>query len=178
MAVKIKSVGGVGLENALKQLQEKIGQGAHVRSGFLENATYPDGTPVAQVAYWDEYGTKTAPPRPFMRTAIANNKGDWGRLMGAVLKATGYNVNQALALVGEKITDQVKQEIVSFTAPENSMLTNILKERFPTGDYTKDDFLKAVSDLKHGATASPGKPLVWSGVMLNSAAYDVKEGPE
>lgn len=178
MAVKIKSVGGVGLQNALKQLQEKLGQGAHVRSGFLEGATYPDGTPVAQVAYWDEYGTKTAPSRPFMRTAIANNKGDWGRLMGAALKATGYNVDQALALVGDKITDQVKEEIVSFTAPENAMLTNILKDRFPKGGYTKDEFLQAVKDLKHGATAPPGKPLVWSGDMLDAAAYDVKNGPE
>ncbi|QEO17850.1 HK97-gp10 family putative phage morphogenesis protein [Acetobacter vaccinii] len=178
MAVKIKSVGGVGLANALKQLQEKLGQGAHLRSGFLEDATYPDGTPVAQVAFWDEFGTKTAPPRPFMRNAIAHNKGEWGKLMEAALKATGYNVDQALALCGEKITDQVKEEIVSFSEPENAMLTNILKDRFPMGDYTKDDFLQAVRDLKDGATAPAGKPLVWSGVMLNSAAYDVKDGPE
>lgn len=178
MAVKIKSVGGVGYKNAIDQLQKKLGQGAHTRSGFLENATYPDGTPVAQVAYWDEFGTRTAPPRSFMRNTIANNKANWGKLMEAALKATGYNVDQALALCGEKITDQIKREIVSFSAPENSMLTNILKERFPKGGYTKDDFLKAVYDLKAGATAGPGKPLVWSGDMLNSAASDVKDGPE
>jgi hypothetical protein len=58
------------------------------------------------------------------------------------------------------------------------MLTNILKDRFPKGGYTKDEFLQAVKDLKHGATAPPGRPLVWSGDMLDAAAYDVKDGPE
>lgn len=178
MAVKIKSVGGVGLKNALDQLQKKLGEGAHVRVGFLEGAKYPDGTQVAQVAYWDEFGTKTAPPRPFMRNTIANNKAGWGKLMGAALRDTGYSVDQALALVGEKITDQVKEEIVSFTAPENSMLTNILKNRFPKNDYTKDEFLQAVRDLKRGASAPPGKPLIWSGDMYRKADSDVKDGPE
>ncbi len=30
-----------------------------------ENSKYPDGTPVPLVAFWNEYGTRTAPPRPF-----------------------------------------------------------------------------------------------------------------
>lgn len=47
----MKKVGS--LSAALSKYKE---MNASVRVGVLENATYPDGTPVAMVAFWNEYG--------------------------------------------------------------------------------------------------------------------------
>lgn len=56
----MKKVGS--LASALKKYSD---MNASVRVGVLESATYPDGTPVAMVAFWNEYGTKTSPVRAF-----------------------------------------------------------------------------------------------------------------
>ena len=53
---------------------------ASVRVGVLENATYPDGTPVAMVAFWNEYGTKTSPVRAFFRTTVSDQKKELGSI--------------------------------------------------------------------------------------------------
>ena len=172
----MKSTGGPGWRAAIARLKKKVEDGAHVQVGFLEGETYPDGTPVAQVASWNEFGTKTAPPRPFMRNTIANNKDKWPALMAAALKASDLDAKKAMAMCGEKMVAQMRDEIVSMDAPANAPLTNLLKDRFPTGDYTKDDFLQAVSDLEAGASAPAGKPLVWSGQLLRSVEYEVKDG--
>lgn len=178
MAVNIKSVGGAGLANALKQLQGRIGSGAHVRVGFLEDAE-EDNKPTATIAAYNEFGTATSPPRPFMRTAVAKNKADYGRLLGSALVASGYNVDQALAECGETIGDQIKEEITTLRSPADSAVTDLLKSRFPVRDrMTTDDVWKAMRDVKNGKTAPPSKPLVWSGQMLKSVNSDVKDGSE
>ena len=47
-----------------------------VTVGFYKTATYPDGTPVAAVAAWNEFGTKGGgwggpiPERPFFRQTV------------------------------------------------------------------------------------------------------------
>ena len=54
--------GGAALEAKLREIAEKVGAPKTVRVGFLEGATYPDGTPVALVAATNEYGgTVTVP---------------------------------------------------------------------------------------------------------------------
>ncbi|MFT8720022.1 hypothetical protein [Acetobacter sp.] len=172
----MKSTGGPGWKAAIAQLRKKVEQGAHTNVGFLEGETYPDGTPVAQVAAWNEFGNKTAPPRPFMRNTIAHNKDKWPKMLAAALKASDFDVEKALGMCGEKMASQMREEIVAMDAPPNRPLTNLLKDRFPTGDYTKDDFLKAVTDLEAGETGPAGKPLVWSGQTLRSVTSEVKKG--
>lgn len=54
--------GGAALEAKLREIAEKVGKAHTVHVGFLEGATYPDGTPVAQIAAINEYGgTATVP---------------------------------------------------------------------------------------------------------------------
>jgi hypothetical protein len=54
--------GGAALEAKLREIAEKVGKANTVNVGFLEGATYPDGTPVAQIAAINEYGgTATVP---------------------------------------------------------------------------------------------------------------------
>lgn len=147
----------------------------HVNVGFLEGKTYPDGTPVAQVAYWNEFGTKSMPPRPFMRQAIAANKTEWAAKLGGALTHTGGDVKAALTIMGQVMEGDVKEKITDGVFEPNTETTNLLKSRFPTGNYTMDDFLQAAADAKAGETAQPGKPLVWSGLMLQSVTSEVKD---
>ena len=47
--------GADGVMKALEDIARKMG-GGEVAVGFMEGATYPDGTPVAAVAFWNEFG--------------------------------------------------------------------------------------------------------------------------
>lgn len=54
--------GGAALEAKLREIAQKVGKPNTVRVGFLEGATYPDGTPVALIAATNEFGgTATVP---------------------------------------------------------------------------------------------------------------------
>jgi hypothetical protein len=87
-----------------------------VEVGFLEGATYPDGTPVAAVAYWNEFGNGSAPPRPFFRGMIASESPSWPAKVTALAKS-GNDAPKILALMGEDIDGALKQSINDLTAP-------------------------------------------------------------
>lgn len=144
-----------------------------VKVGFMSTDQYPDGTYVAQVAYWNEYGTKSTPARPFMRNAIAKNQEHWGEDFKDALDASNGNIAEALKIMGLVIEGQVRDEITSGEFAPNSMTTNLLKDRFPTGGYNMDDFLAAHKDAQAGETAPAGKTLVWTGKMLQSVKSEV-----
>ena len=44
--------GSDAVMKALEEIARKMG-GGEVAVGFMEGATYPDGTPVAAVAFWN-----------------------------------------------------------------------------------------------------------------------------
>ncbi|WP_438381477.1 hypothetical protein ABHV46_10825 [Asaia sp. BMEF1] len=167
--------GGDKLRKALDDLAKKVARGGTVEAGVFEDATYPDGTPVAQVAQWDEFGTKSAPPRPFMRQTINDNQDKWGADLAKALQATDFDAEKALGIVGERIASQIRDTIREGDFAPNSDLTNLLKDRYPKGDYGTAEFLQAVADLKNGARGGGGKPLVWSGQLLNSIRSQVSD---
>lgn len=115
--------GGAKLEAHLAGIAKKLADGKVLRVGFLETETYPDGTNVAQVAYWNEYGTSKSPPRPFFRQMIAAKSPGWGVALGKNLKANDYDASKALSLVGMGIKDQLTQSIVDFSSPGNAPST-------------------------------------------------------
>lgn len=115
--------GGNKLEAHLAGIAKKLADGKILRVGFLETETYPDGTNVAQVAYWNEYGTSKMPPRPFFRSMIADKSPGWGVALGKSLKATDYDVIKSLRLVGTGIAGQLTQSVVDFKTPGNAPST-------------------------------------------------------
>ena len=134
------------LEAALKGIAAKMS--GHVDVGFLEGATYPDGTPVASVAYWDEYGA-SGPPRPFFRGMIASESPSWGTKVAHLAQATHNDGPKVLALMGEDIEGALKQSITSFTDPPNAPST-IKRKGF-------------------------NKPLIDTSHMVNSTGYKVEK---
>ncbi|MCY1196913.1 hypothetical protein D9M72_82690 [compost metagenome] len=141
--------GGQALVRRLEEMSKKLGDGGSLRVGFLEGATYPDGTPVALVAAVNEFGRpdRNQPPRPFFRSMIAERQKDWPRALGAVAKNNDYDIDKTLGLMGEGIKGQLQESIQHMDSPPLSPVT-VARKGFE-------------------------KPLVDTGHMMNSVDYEV-----
>ncbi len=170
--------GGAKLEAVLRGIAKKLSDEKTLRVGFLETEKYPDGTPVAQVAFWNEYGTIGAPPRPFFSDMIAAKSPKWGQALGKCLVATGYDTTKALSLVGEGIKDQLTQSIVETLSPELSPTTVMLRgmrSNDPSLDVTGKTVGEAAARVADGKTnyGASSKPLIDTGQMQRAPAYDI-----
>jgi hypothetical protein len=82
--------------------------------------------PVATVAYWNNFGTARAKARPFFSNMIAEKSPGWGKKLGNVAKAAGYNTKLTLQRMGEGIQGQLVKYIVDWPA-DNAPLTVAIK---------------------------------------------------
>lgn len=117
--------GGAALEARLKEIAARSDTAHSVRAGFLENATYPDGTHVATVAAIQEWGAtaKNIPSRPFFRNMIAAHEGEWGGNLGNLIETHGYDAHKLLSLMGELIAGQIRNSIQATNSPPNAPAT-------------------------------------------------------
>ena len=147
-AVAVKGIGSIKVK--LKNIAKSYESNKQVRAGFLEGATYPDGTPVALVAAVHEFGApaKGIPVRPFMRTAIAQNKGKWADQLSRAIVESG-TAEAALGMVGESIKDDLRSSIRD-------------------GDW-------APNKPRTVARKGFAKPLIDTAHMINSVAHEVVE---
>ena len=152
--------GADGVSKALEEIARKMG-GGEVAVGFMEGATYPDGTPVAAVAFWNEYGGPGRQPRPFFRQMIAKESPTWAPKMAKLVKATDYDGPKVLALMGEDIGGGLIQSINDFTTPGLAQST----------------ILARAKGAKRGEIKSPtiAKPLIDTAHMINSIHYKVDD---
>jgi hypothetical protein len=120
-AVTLSFSGGERMKRTLEAMARDLGK-AELRVGFLEGTKYPTtgrgkgGQPVAQVAFWNEFGTSRIPPRPFFRAMIARDSGNWGALLARYVKASGYHSLNALQLMGISIKDALVASIAQWPA--------------------------------------------------------------
>jgi hypothetical protein len=144
--------GGDRLEAALRAMAAKVSNPGTLRVGFLENAKYPDGTPVAMIAAIQDFGAPAAgiPPRPFFRNMIADKKGEWPKAIGDLLKANNYDAKITLDQTGQAIVGQLRQSIIDTNAPP----------------------LKPATVRRKGFE----KPLIDTGHMIQSVDYEIKSG--
>jgi hypothetical protein len=140
--------GADGVAKALEEIAKRMG-GGEVAVGFMDGATYPDGTPVAAGAYWNEFGKEGQPPRPFFRQMITAESPAWPKKMAALAKATDYDGDKVLALMGEDIKGALQQSINDFQTP--GLAPSTIEQK---------GFAKPLIDTSH---------------MLNSIAYEVKK---
>ena len=111
--------GGEKFEAAMAELASKLARHATLKVGFLENATYPDGKPVAMIAAINEYGapSRGQPARPFFRRMINAKQGEWPEAIAGVLKDNGNDVEKSLEIAGAAIAGQLRQSIVDLVDP-------------------------------------------------------------
>lgn len=148
--------GGDKLAAALKMLDGEV-----VEVGWFPAAKYesgPDaGKPVAMVATEQEFGTGTIPPRPFMRTTIAEQSGAWAKiaekLSRAVLRGES-NPGDLPEMIGARVAGDVRKKISSITSPPLSEGTITRRQANKSG-------------------AKSAKPLVDTGRMLATLTHMV-----
>ena len=138
------------LNSVAKQLES---QSLYV--GFVDGATYPDGTSVASVAIENEFGVpeKNQPARPFFRNAIALKQSEWSDIMGRGLRS-GQSVQNVLEVMGAVIAGDVRDSIISLVDPA-------------LADYTIEQRQKRGNDST--------KPLEDTKTMLNDVSYEVRD---
>jgi hypothetical protein len=117
--------GGDRLEAFLEEMADRVSDPGTLKVGFLEGATYPDGTPVALVAAVQNFGAPAQgiPPRAFFSNMIASKSPGWGDKLARILKQNGYRARESLALMGAGIAGQLRQAIVDTNAPPLSPAT-------------------------------------------------------
>lgn len=172
--------GADGVRKALEEIAKKMGAGK-LAVGFGEEATYPDGTPVAAVAFWDEFGHGGTPPRPFFRPMIAAEGKGWPKKMAALAKVYEYDGSKVLAAMGEDIGGALRKSIIDTNSPALSPVTLMLRKMVGnqpekiTGAMV-GEAARRVAEGETGATGTQAKPLVWTSHMLNSVSYSVNDG--
>lgn len=148
-----------GKIEALRETIKGLGD-AQGRVGWFESSKYENGAPVAGIAAVHEFGSPSRgiPPRPFMRTTATEKRGDWSKTAGALTKAaTNGNMDpkNIMAAVCMAAEGHVRETITKLTAPALKKATiDARKRRLANGGK--------------GAEASIGKPLVDTGIMLDT----------
>lgn len=145
--VRAELKGGGKLEKKLLELAQKLGVGAAVNVGILAGATYPDGMPVAQNGFWQEFGTSKMPARSFLRSTVAEKSRGWPDAMAKIAKSNGYDSRKTMASMGEGIKGQIQHTINTLSSP-------------PLAQSTID-------------AKGHSKPLIETAVLLRSIDYEV-----
>jgi hypothetical protein len=142
--------GGEKLHQKIHELLSMVRDPPKLRVGFLENATYRDGKPVAMIAAIQDFGAPRAgiPPRPFFRNMIAAKQSEWPQAIAMLLKQHKMDARKALDVAGAAIAGQLRQSIVDTNHPPLSPAT-VRRKGFD-------------------------KPLVDTGHMLNSISHEVE----
>lgn len=115
-------------------------------AGFFDDV-YPDGTPVADVAFDNEYGIvqNNQPPRPFMRPTLVSNGTKWiayvGDNVGGMFKG-GLDIRGIFDVLGEIVTEDIQKSIRSVNTPKLAPMT--LDRRVARGNSS----IKPLEDTK------------------------------
>lgn len=120
---KVKTRVNDGLLVALKG-NMKQARGAYTTVGVHSGAgNYPDGTPVAMVAIYNEFGTGSIPERSFMRSTVNENMPNIKKWTGEVMahvQAGQWTVAKAMNALGLRMQIQVQNKIKSNVPPPNA----------------------------------------------------------
>lgn len=154
-----------GKIEALRQTV-RVMDGSQGRVGWFPSAVYEGGQPVAGVAYVQEFGSPSRgiPPRPFMRSTVEEKRQEWANTTAQLTRAAAQgklapaNVMPALCLAAE---GHVRATITKISAP-------------PLKQGTIDARRRRLANGGAGAKASIAKPLVDTGILLNTLTSEVE----
>jgi hypothetical protein len=106
--------GGSELLRRLGEIAAGLETATELRVGFLEGATYPDGTPVALVAASHNWGVPgRLPARPFFSRMVEKEQAGWPALIEEGLKRSGMNAEMALKFAGRAMEEQLQGSILA-----------------------------------------------------------------
>ena len=159
VTVKVQRRGGKKLQRLLREAGK--GGVSGVKVGFFSTARYEDGTPVAAVAAWNEFGTETIPERPFFRNALAESERGVSNILAKGIDTKKIVMDEQLAgRVGEYVQGKIRDSIIALNDPPNSPATIAQKRK-----------------KLHGKKGTGGgeTPLIDTGAMLDAVAWEVEQ---
>ena len=156
-------------------------QGKKISCGFFEESQYENDIKVAKVAFYNEFGTTTAPPRPFFRPCVKNNKRKWvASLRRGVVAVENNRINaeNMLNQIGLMMQGDLMESIVNVNEPPLSPITLMLRKWKNEGileNVRKRNVWEALRAVQRGEdySSAPTKPLQDTGKMLMSVQYKI-----
>lgn len=171
--------------SSVRGLADKLkGANQQLQVGWFEGAKYTDSTPVAQVAAWNEFGTKTAPARPFMRPASDDNRAKWVQAYMATARKwlrDGGDYNSVLTTLGLVVQGDVRGKITGNHKPLSPVtlaLRRLKNDNVPIGKRTVGMVAGAIA-AGHTGPGQLGQPfanttpLNETGIMLATLTFEV-----
>lgn len=113
---------------------------------------------IGQIAFWNEFGTKTSPARPFMRSSFDVNRDFYNRQI-EIMRSEVLSARKTVAISLKKLGFMMRTKIV---------------ERIDTAmTWAKALSPSTVKSKEAGALRGPNQPLVDSGKMRSSVDFEV-----
>lgn len=176
----------MNIERTMRQIRQRTDalrnlQGKKISCGFFEESQYENNIKVAQVAFNNEFGTATIPPRPFFRPCISKNKKKWLASLRRGVSAVEnnrINAENMLNQIGLMMQTDLMESIVNVNEPPLSPITLMLRKWKNAGileNVTRRDVWEALRAVKRGEdySSAPSKPLQDTGKMLMSVQYKI-----
>ena len=151
------------LDKIKKKLEQRFNDKLQLEVGFFSTAKYSTGEYVAQVAYWNEYGTTLSPPRPFFRNAIKDKSKEWLELFRDTQFKT-KDMYKTLGIVGPIIEGDIATSITDLSSPPNSEITI-------NGGWIRHTNGKAFKVEGKGSN----NPLIDTEFMRNNVSYEITQ---
>ena len=159
-------------------------EGLEGKVGWFETARYENGLPVAQAAQWNEFGTSTAPARPFMRPTAIEQKASWAETAAQLAKQVLKGVSngfQAMQILTLKAQGDVGKTIANLYSPPLSPVSielRAMKKRDPGLVITARTVGIAAARVREPGYVTPDvstKPLNDTGHMINTLSSVVEK---
>ena len=135
MAAKNRLV--VKSPNAIADIRKRIAEhaisvGVQADAGaHKEDSGEASGTTVAQVYWWNEFGTEKIPERPTLRPTFIKERVKYISIMSKIsaraMEDKGYDLKQAMGKLGEVAQQDIQQAIVELKSPPNAPATVDIK---------------------------------------------------
>lgn len=155
----------IGGKKFFEELKKIAKASDDLEVGFFPVSVYSNGIPVAQIAYWNEFGTYNMPVRAFFRTAIQNNRFEYGHIFANNLKKFNYDIDLSFKALGNKIKYDIRDSIDFWDSPSNSPIT------------INGGWMKNKKSGKPFRVEGKGfdNPLVWTGKLSESVRWKYKD---
>ncbi|MGF6633530.1 hypothetical protein [Paraburkholderia sp. MM6662-R1] len=184
--------GGEKLEAYLRELAAKIAQPGTLEVGFMEDATYPDGTPVALIAAMNEFGGDvTIPEHEVTLHRKVNKEGDFLK-GGRFVKHAQSNFETTHLVPEHTVTIPPRPYFRGMVQKESGHWGSDIGKLLKANDYDaplalaqmgeliQGELQESIRDFSDPQNASStiaqkgfNDPLIESGHMMNSTSHRV-----
>ncbi|USA53866.1 hypothetical protein NDN13_01350 [Acinetobacter sp. C32I] len=187
-------LGGDRFERYLDELAKRLEQDATLRVGFLETETYPeDGLPVAQVAFWNEYGptinvpeSKTTIYRSIRKDGTFNKNGKFVRKSQSNF-ATEHTVPAHQVVIPPRpfFRSMIEKNKSGWSLAFGNLMKihngDVPKVFALMGEGIKDQLTQSIVEFSDPPNAPStvrkkgfNKPLVETGTMQRATGWDIE----